>query len=133
MPIADCGIRIADVIKPEFLFSIRNPNSAIHNREISYLSGEQFMRNRLRPMSVSRRIRHKKSNRASLLFVLLALGFSAFILRSDFTSTASNGPMQLVRLNITTDAGLVRIEIVADGSFDDATVEHFSHGRQSVY
>jgi hypothetical protein len=40
--------------------------------------------------------------------------------------------MQLVRLNVTTDAGLVRIEIVADGSFEDATIEHFSRGRQTV-
>jgi hypothetical protein len=105
----------------------------VARQRVSYLSGEQFMRNRLRPMSVSWRVRRKKSSRASLLFVLLALGCSAFILLSDFTSTASNGPMQLVRLNITTDTGLVRIEIVADGSFDEATVEHFSHGRQSVF
>jgi hypothetical protein len=40
--------------------------------------------------------------------------------------------MQLVRLNVTTDAGFVRIEITADGSFDDASVEHYSHSRQTV-
>jgi hypothetical protein len=78
-------------------------------------------------------VRRKKSSRAPVLFGLLALSLSGFILLSDFTSTASNGPIQLVRLNVTTDAGLVRIEIVADGSFDEATIEHFSHGRQNVF
>lgn len=56
------------------------------------------------------------------------------MLLSDFKSTATTSvPMQLVRLNVTTDGGLVRIEIVADGSFDDATIEHFSRGRQTVF
>jgi hypothetical protein len=68
-----------------------------------------------------------------VLLALLALCLSGITLLSDFKSTASNVPMQLVRLNITTDAGLVRIEIVADGSFDDATIEHFSRGRQTVF
>jgi hypothetical protein len=107
--------------------------SAFRNQEVSHLSGEKFMRNHLRQISVSRKVRRQITRRASLLFALLVLSVSVFMLLSDSISTASNGPMQLVRLNITTDSGLVRIEIVADGSFDEATIEHFSKGRESVF
>jgi hypothetical protein len=82
---------------------------------------------------VSRRGKRKLASRALALLALLALCLSGIALLSDFKSTASNVTMQLVRLNVTTDAGLVRIEIVADGSFDDATIEHFSRGRQTVF
>jgi hypothetical protein len=102
-------------------------------KEVSHLSGEHLMRNRLRPISVSRKGRRKLASRAPLLLALLALCLPGLTLFSDFKSTASGATMQLVRLNITTDAGLVRIEIVADGSFDDATIEHFSRGRQTVF
>lgn len=91
------------------------------------------MRNRLRPISVSRKSRRNVAARAAWLSAVLVLLLSGFALLSTFKSTASSGPMQLVRLNITTDAGLVRIEIIADGSFDDATIEHFSRGRQTVF
>jgi hypothetical protein len=91
------------------------------------------MRNRLRPISVSRKGRRRRASRFFLLFALLVLCLTVLTLLSDFKSTATSAPMQLVRLNITTDGGLVRIEIVADGSFDDATIEHFSRGRQTVF
>jgi hypothetical protein len=87
------------------------------------------MRERLRPISVSR-----KSRRKTRIFVFilawLSLPMSGFLLPSNMTSAA--GTMQLVRLNVTADSGLVRIEITADGSFDDATVEHYTRGRQTV-
>jgi hypothetical protein len=82
---------------------------------------------------VSRKGKRNLAGRAPLLLALLVLCLSGFALLSNFKSTASNVTMQLVRLNITADAGLVRIEIVADGSFDDATIEHFSRGRQTVF
>lgn len=71
--------------------------------------------------------------RVSLMCVAVALSLSVFMLFSDSISTASGGPLQLVRLSVTSDAGLVRIEIVADGSLDEATIEHFTHGRESVF
>lgn len=68
-----------------------------------------------------------------MLLALLVLCLTGLTLLSDFKSTATSVPMQLVRLNVTADGGLVRIEIVADGSFDDATIEHFSRGHQTVF
>lgn len=67
-----------------------------------------------------------------LLLALLSLCLSSFLLLSNFAGTSAAGPMQLVRLNVTSDAGFVRIEITADGSFDDASVEVYSRGRQTV-
>ncbi|HKC64947.1 MAG TPA: hypothetical protein VKB86_14990, partial [Pyrinomonadaceae bacterium] len=72
-------------------------------------------------------------SRAALLVGLLIFCLSGFVLLSDFKGTAATGPMQLVRLNISTDSGLVKIEVVADGSFDDAMVEHFTRGSVSVF
>jgi hypothetical protein len=40
--------------------------------------------------------------------------------------------MQLVRLNVSQDSGMVRIEITADGSFNDATIEQWTRGRETV-
>ncbi|HEX8846662.1 MAG TPA: hypothetical protein VF791_18600 [Pyrinomonadaceae bacterium] len=90
------------------------------------------MRDRLRPISVRRKVKRRRAGKALLLLGLLALCLSGFIFLSDFKGKAATTPMQLVRLNITSDSGLVRIEIVADGSFEEATVEHFSRGRQAV-
>jgi len=120
-------------IQKSFQSRWRYRASAASGKEVSYLSGEHLMRNRLRSISVSRKGKRKLASRALMLLALLALCLSGLTLLSDFKSTASNVTMQLVRLNITTDAGLVRIEIVADGSFDDATIEHFSRGRQTVF
>lgn len=91
------------------------------------------MRKRLRPLSVSRKSRRKVAGRAALVITTLVLCLFGFAWLSDFKSTASVVPIQLVRLNVSADAGLVRIEIIADGSFDDATIEHFSRGRETVF
>ena len=89
------------------------------------------MRDRLRTLHVSRKKRHKASGIVMLL-ALLSLILSGLLSLANFSATSAAGTMQLVRLNITSDAGFVRIEITADGSFDDASVENYSRGRQTV-
>jgi hypothetical protein len=89
------------------------------------------MRDRLRTLRVSRKDR-RNASRIVLLLAGLSLCLSGFVLLSNFARTSAAGTMQLVRLNVTSDAGFVRIEITADGSFDDASVEHYSRGRQTV-
>jgi hypothetical protein len=90
------------------------------------------MRDRLRTHCVSRNNR-RNASRLVLLAALFFVSLSGFVLLSNYTKTAAaTGAMQLVRLNVTTDAGFVRIEITADGSFDDANVEHYTRGRQTV-
>jgi hypothetical protein len=90
-----------------------------------------MMRERLRSISVSQKSR-RKTGRTVLLLALFALSLSGVVLLSNLLRTSAAGPMQLVRLSVTTDAGLVRIEITADGSFDERSVEHYSRGRQTV-
>lgn len=101
-------------------------------KEVSQTSGEKMMRDRLRILRVSR----KDRRRAGSILVLLAWALLCFsgvlLLLSNSAKTSAAGAMQLVRLNIVSDAGFVRIEITADGSFDDANVEHYSRGRLSV-
>src|SRR3954468_21039590 len=91
------------------------------------------MRYRLRPISVSRQVRRKRRSFAVTLLALLALCFSALLFLPGFKGSAATDLMQLVRLSITSDSGLVKIEIVADGSFDDATVQHFTRGHETVF
>jgi hypothetical protein len=90
-----------------------------------------MMRDRLRTFHVSRKDRRHASS-FILLLAVLSLTLSGFLLLANFTGTSAAGPMQLVRLNVTTDAGFVRIEITADGSFDETSVENYSRGRQTV-
>jgi hypothetical protein len=100
-------------------------------KEVSQTSGEKMRRDRLRTLRVSRKERRK----ASSIVILLAWGLLCLfgiLLLPNLSKTSAAGAMQLVRLNVTSDAGFVRIEITADGSFDDRSVEHYSHGRQSV-
>ncbi|HKR02637.1 MAG TPA: hypothetical protein VJT09_18305, partial [Pyrinomonadaceae bacterium] len=79
-----------------------------------------------------RRKSRRRTSRARLASACLALALAGLLLLPNFAGTAASGPMQLVRLNVTTDSGFVRIEITADGSFDEASVEHYSRGHQSV-
>ena len=89
-------------------------------------------RDRLPQKSVSRKGRRKAARAAVLLLALLSIPLAGFVLPSNFSGTAAAGPMQLVRLNVVSEAGFVRIEITADGSFEDAAIEHYSRGRQTV-
>ncbi len=89
-------------------------------------------RDRLPQKSVSRKGRRRAARFAVSLFALLSIPLAGFVLPSNFSGTAAAGPMHLVRLNVVSEAGFVRIEITADGSFEDAPVEHYSRGRQTV-
>ena len=92
-----------------------------------------MMRDRLPQKSVSRKGRRCRAARFAVsLVAFLSIPLYGFLLPSSFSGTAAAGPMQLVRLNIVSEAGFVRIEITADGSFEDAAVEHYSRGRQTV-
>lgn len=83
-------------------------------------------------MSVSRKGRRRAARIAVSLLALLSVPLAGLVLPSNFSNTAAAGTMQLVRLNVVSEAGFVRIEITADGSFDDASVENYSRGRQTV-
>src|SRR5947209_15629811 len=107
--------------------------SAVWQKDFFLSSGEKLMRYRLSPRSVGRKVERKRLRRSVTLVCLVVLGLTGFALLSDFKGTAATGNMQLVRLNISTESGLVKREVVADGSFDDATVEHFTRGRESVF
>ncbi len=100
--------------------------------EVSQTSGEKMTRDRLPQTSVSRKGRRRTARIAVSLVALLSIPLYGFLLPSNFSGTAAAGAMQLVRLNVVSEAGFVRIEITADGSFEDATVEHYSRGRQTV-
>ncbi|HEX8889324.1 MAG TPA: hypothetical protein VF779_09100 [Pyrinomonadaceae bacterium] len=82
---------------------------------------------------MSRQRGRKRRGFAVSLFSLTALCLSVFVFLSDFKGSAATEQIQLVRLNITTADGLVKIEIIADGSFDEATVQHFTRGNQTVF
>ncbi|HYG80186.1 MAG TPA: hypothetical protein VD861_07360, partial [Pyrinomonadaceae bacterium] len=81
---------------------------------------------------MSRKSRRRTARVAVSLAALLSIPLYGFLLPSNFSGTAAAGPMQLVRLAVESSAGFVRIEITADGSFEDASVEHYSRGRQTV-
>ncbi|HJU53853.1 MAG TPA: hypothetical protein VJ715_04750 [Pyrinomonadaceae bacterium] len=82
---------------------------------------------------MSRKGRRCRTARVAVsLVAFLSIPLYGFLLPSNFSGTAAAGTMQLVRLNVVSEAGFVRIEITADGSFEDATVEHYSRGRQTV-
>ena len=73
-------------------------------------------------------------SRATLFASLLALSLSGFMWLTNFKGAAAVGTsVQLVRLSVTSDGGLVRIEIVADGSLDAATIDRFSRASQTVF
>jgi hypothetical protein len=69
---------------------------------------------------------------AVCLLISLVMCFSDFARLVDPMSAATIAPVQLVRLSFSTDTGMVRIEITADGSFDDLAIQHFTRGRESV-
>ena len=77
----------------------------------------------------------KSRLRATLAVCLLVALFTCF---SDFARltnpmrAAAITPVQLVRLSFSADSGMVRIEITADGSFNDLAIEHFTRGHESV-
>lgn len=89
------------------------------------------MSNRFSAMSVRHFNRRSRSGVASLAVALFCCALGV-MLWADLFQTSAASPMQLVRLNVSQDSGLLRIEITADGSFNDATIEQWTRGRESV-
>ncbi len=90
------------------------------------------MRDRLSTMSGGKRSRKAKTL-AIILFVALMFCFSDFARLLDSTRVVEAlAPVQLVRLSVSTEAGLVRLEVTADGSLSDLAIEHFTRRQESV-
>jgi hypothetical protein len=68
---------------------------------------------------------------ASLLSLLL-ICFVCYAWVADSAGEAAVNTLQLVRLNVTTDSGMVRIEITADGSLSETTIEQSTRGHETV-
>ncbi len=66
------------------------------------------------------------------LFSLLLVCFAVYAWMADSAGEAAVNTLQLVRLNVTTDSGMVRIEITADGSLSETTIEQSTRGRETV-
>lgn len=66
------------------------------------------------------------------LVSLMLVCFIGYAWMADTAGEAANNTLQLVRLNITSDSGMVRIEITADGSLSEATIEQSTRGRETV-
>lgn len=83
-------------------------------------------------VSVRRKQQRRRTVLVYLMTALVLCGVGAVGLMTDLFQSAAASPMQLVRLNVNQDGGLVRIEITADGSFNDATIEQLSRGRETI-
>lgn len=68
-----------------------------------------------------------------IVFALLALCLQdSFRPSNSMRASAAAAPVQLVRLSISNETGMVRLEVTADGSLGEATIEQFSRGRETV-
>lgn len=89
------------------------------------------MRNRSGAMNV-RQFYRRRNPGLTLLSVALFGCFVTAALLTELFQTSAASPMQLVRLNVNQDSGMVRIEITADGSFNDSVIEQLTRGREAV-
>jgi hypothetical protein len=69
---------------------------------------------------------------AACLCSLLAVCFVGYALVAGSAGEAADNALQLVRLNVTADSGMVRIEITADGSLSEATIEQSTRRGETV-
>jgi hypothetical protein len=66
-------------------------------------------------------------------FTLLVLSAYVFDWLADSRhASAASPPVQLVRLSINNDAGMLRVEITADRPFAETTIEQTTRGRETV-
>jgi hypothetical protein len=66
-------------------------------------------------------------------FALLVLsGYVFDWLSGSRLASAASPPVQLVRLSINNDAGMLRVEITADRPFAETTIEQTTRGRETV-
>ena len=89
------------------------------------------MLDRLYQMTGGSQSRNQLACALSLLCLLLVC-FVGYAWVADSAGEAADNSVHLVRLNITTDEGLVRIEITADGSLGETTIEQSTRGRETV-
>lgn len=89
------------------------------------------MLNRLYQMTGGRARRNCPASVACMLS-LLAVCFAGYAWVAEPAGEAADNTLQLVRLNVSTDAGMVRIEITADGSLGDATIEQSTRGDKTI-
>jgi hypothetical protein len=89
------------------------------------------MRNRSGAMNV-RQFYQRRRPGLTLATLTLFCCFVGGALVTGLFHTSAASPMQLVRLNVNQDSGMVRIEITADGSFNDAVIEQLTRGREAV-
>lgn len=66
------------------------------------------------------------------LLSLLLVCFSVYAWVANSAGEAAVNSLQLVRLNVSTDAGMVRIEITADASLSETTIEQSTRGSETV-
>src|SRR4051812_18417652 len=89
------------------------------------------MLDRLYQMTGGSKSRNLMACAISLLCLLLVC-FVGYAWVADSVGEAADKTLHLVRLNITSDAGMVRIEITADGSLSETTIEQSTRGRETV-
>jgi hypothetical protein len=72
---------------------------------------------------------------ACFIATLSLLALSAYVfdwLPNSRRASAASPPMQLVRLSINNDAGMLRVEVTADRPFADTAIEQSTRGRETV-
>ncbi|HEX8141945.1 MAG TPA: hypothetical protein VF553_05075 [Pyrinomonadaceae bacterium] len=89
------------------------------------------MLNRLYEMTGGSRSRNCLASIACMLS-LLAVCLVGYAWIAEPAGEAADNAVQLVRLNISAESGMVRIEITADGSLSEATIEQSTRGGKTV-
>lgn len=90
------------------------------------------MRNHLHSLSFSR-MRGTRPVRILYFTALLGFVFGGCVWLTEYVRAVDvASPVQLVRLIVVSDSGMVRIEITADGSLGETTIEQHTRGREAV-
>lgn len=89
------------------------------------------MLDRLYQMMGGSKSRNLLASVTSLLSLLLVC-FVGYAWVADSAGEAAVSTLQLVRLNVTTDSGMVRIEITADGALSETTIEQSTRGHETI-
>ncbi|MBV9960233.1 MAG: outer membrane beta-barrel protein [Acidobacteria bacterium] len=94
------------------------------------------MRNRFDPVSGKRKMRGRRATArrwlGALVCALVVCGSVWLAVRARAEGDAAAPVVELVRLSVTSEAGLVRIEVVADGSLAQTTIEQHTRGSEAV-
>ncbi len=93
------------------------------------------MRNRFETISGQRKMRGRSVTARLYLSVAMCvavIGLSVWLVQRVRAQSEIARGVELVRLNVTSEAGMVRIEIVADGSLSGTTIEQHTRGSEAV-